>query len=117
MLIAAEVLIAGMALYGLGRGGATFAAGMHHVDFSAAQIAPVAAGATPRVVSDDAPPRVHVGGSRRNAPATRVRIELPGSGRLSIEIFGFSTQAIQVDVPSGSHVEIAGCAGADVFVV
>src|ERR1700729_63458 len=141
MLIAAEVLIAGMALYALGRGGATFAAGMHHVDFSAAQIAPVAAGATPRVVIHDASSRVHVGvssdqsvhvrdltemhggvyssGSYPQLRVTRtadgVRIERPGSGRLSIEIFGFSTQAIQVDVPSGSHVEIAGCAGADVF--
>jgi hypothetical protein len=44
-----------------------------------------------------------------------VRIERPRSGRLSIEIFGFSKQAIQVDVPRDSHIEIADCSGADVF--
>jgi hypothetical protein len=140
MLIAAEVLIAGMALYAVGRGGTTFAAGMHHVDFTAAPIAPVAAGATPRVVIDDASSRVHVGvsndesvhvrdltemhggvyssGSYPQLRVTRtadgIRIERP-STRLSIAIFGFSTQSVQVDVPSGSHIEIAGCAGADVF--
>jgi hypothetical protein len=141
MLIAAEVLIAGMALYAVGRGGATFAAGLHHVDFTAAPIAPVAAGAAPRVVIDDSSSRVHVGVSNDESVHVRdltemhggvyssggypqlrvartadgVRVERPSTGRISIAIFGFSTQAIQVDVPSGSHVEIAGCAGADVF--
>jgi hypothetical protein len=141
MLIAAEVLIAGMAFYAVGRGGASFAAGLHHVDFTAAPIAPLAVGATPHVVIDDSSSRVHVGVSndesvhvrdltemhggvyssgrypqlRVTRTADGVRIERPGTGRLSIEIFGFSTQAVQVDVPSGSHVEIASCSGADVF--
>jgi Putative adhesin len=141
MLIAAEVLIVGMAIYAVGHGGRSFAAGLKHVDFSAAPIAPVAAGAAPRVVIDDAASRVHVDvspdelvhvsdltemhgavystGSYPHLRVTRtsdgVRIERPGSGRLSIEIFGFSKQSIQVDVPRDSHVEIADCAGADVF--
>jgi Putative adhesin len=141
MLIAAEVLVVGMAIYALGHGRASWAAGMHHVDFSAATIAPIAAGSSPRVVIDDAASRVHVGVSpdqsvhvsdltqmrgavfsNRTYPQLRVtrtsdgvRIERPSAGSFSIEVFGFSKQAIQVDVPANSHVEIAGCAGADVF--
>jgi hypothetical protein len=142
MLVAAEVLIAGMAIYAVGHGHASFAAGLKHVDYSAAPIAPVAAGSAPRVVIDDTVSRVHVGvspdelvhvsdltemrgavystGSYPHLSVTRtsdgVRIERPrSSGRLSIEIFGFSKQAIQVDVPRDSHIEIADCAGADVF--
>jgi hypothetical protein len=141
MLIAAEVLIVGMAIYSLGRGGASFAAGMHQVDFTAVPLAPIAAGATPHVVIDDSESRVKVGVSSDELVHVRdltemhggvysvgkypqlrverttdgVRIERPNSGRLSIAIFGFSTQAIQVDVPSGARVEIANCAGADLF--
>lgn len=141
MLIAAEVLIVGMAIYAVGHGGRSFAAGLKHVDFSAAPIAPVAAGAAPRVVIDDVASRVHVGvspdelvhvsdltemhgavysaGSYPHLRVTRtsdgVRIERPRLGRLSFDIFGFSKQAIEVDVPRDSHLEIADCAGADVF--
>jgi hypothetical protein len=140
MLIAAEVLIVGMAIYAVGHGRASWAAGLHHVDFTAAPIAPVAAGSAPRVVIDDAASRVHVGvspdelvhvsdltqmrgavystGSYPHLRVTRtsdgVRVERPGGGRLSIEVFGFSKQAIEVDVPRDSHIEIADCAGADV---
>ena len=45
MLVAAEIVIVGMALFAIGHGRASLAAGMHHVDFSAASIAPLAAGA------------------------------------------------------------------------
>ena len=45
MLLAAEVLIVGMAIYAVGGHGASFAAGMHRSEFTAAQIAPIAAGA------------------------------------------------------------------------
>lgn len=141
MLVAAEVLIVGMALYSVGRGGVSFASGMHHVDFAAVPIAPIAAGATPHVVVDDPESRIKVGVSsdglvhvrdltemhgavysvgsypqlRVARTADGVRIERPGSGRLSIDIFGFSTQAVQVDVPSAARIEIANCSGADVF--
>lgn len=141
MLVAAEILIVGMALYSVGRGGVSFAAGMHHVDFTAVPIAPIAAGATPHVVIDDSSSRIKVGVSNDglvhvrdltemrgavysigNYPQLRVartadgvRIERPGTGRLSIDIFGFSTQAVQVDVPSGARIEIANCSGADLF--
>lgn len=141
MLIAAEVLVVGMTVFVVGRGGASFAAGVHQVDFTAARVAPVAAGATPHVVIDDAQSRVGVAvsndglvhvrdltqmrgavfssGKYPTLSVTRtpdgVRIERPYAGSLSIGIFGFSTQAIQVEVPQGSRVEIARCAGADLF--
>ena len=47
MLIAAEILIVGMAIFALGRGGTSFAAGLHHVAFTPSAIAPVAAGSEP----------------------------------------------------------------------
>jgi len=141
MLVAAEVLIAGMALYAVGHSGTSFAAGMHSVDFQAASIAPVPVGAAPHVVIDDVSSRVHVGVSEDQSVHVRdltemhgaiysnsrypqlrvtrtvdgVRIERPRAGDLSIQIFGFSTQAIQVDVPAGSHLEVVSCSGADVF--
>jgi hypothetical protein len=138
MLIAAEVLIAGMALYVVGHGGTTFAAGMHRVDFTASAIAPIAAGPAPHIVIDDADSRVSVTPSSdeqvhvrdlteiRGAVFTKssyprlqvsrtpdgVRIERSAVGGLSVVIFGYSTQAIEVEVPQGSHVEIARCGGA-----
>ena len=140
MLVAAEILIVGMAIYAVGHGSASFAAGLHQVDFTGAPIAPIAAGATPHVVIDDAESRVgvtlsnddqvHVRDltqihgaifSSRKYPAlsvTRtvdgVRIERPRVSHLSIDIFDFSTQKIQVAVPAGSRLEIAQCGGADV---
>ena len=141
MLVAAEVLIVGMAIYAVGTGGASFASGMHHVDFAAAPIAAVDAGATPRVVIDDRSSRVHVAISnddkvhvrdltemhggvyasgkypqlRVTRTADGVRIERPDTGRLLVQIFGFSTQAIDVEVPRGAHVEVERSSGADVF--
>ncbi len=142
MLVAAEVLVVGMAVFAIGRGGRNVSlAGTHHVDFSAAPVAPIAAGATPHVVIDDAQSRVDVAVSNDQLVHVRdltqirgavfssekypplrvrrttdgVRIERPAAGSLSIDIFGFSTQAIQVEVPQGSRVEIARCAGADLL--
>lgn len=138
MLIAAEVAIVGMAIYTIG--GASFASGMHQVQFSAAPIEPIMAGSRPHVVIDDADSRVEVAASSdglvhvrdltqmqgaifssRPYPrlsATRtldgVRIERPHAERLSIAIFGFSTQRIAVEVPSDARVEIARCSGADI---
>lgn len=140
MLVAAEAVIVGMAIYAVGGRGASLAAGMHRVDFTAASIAPVAAGATPHVVIDDANSRVRVdassdalvhvrdltqihGGVFSNANYPRlavtrtpdgVRIERLRSERSMLYLFGFSRQAIEVDVPQGARVEIAGSAGADV---
>lgn len=140
MLIAAEVLIVGMAVYAVGGGGTTFASGVHHVDFTPVAQAPVAAGDAPHVVIDDAQSRVGVtisndglvhvrdltemrgaifsSGSYPQLRVARtsdgVRIERPGSGHLSIDIFGFSNERIEVEVPSGARLEIARCSGADV---
>jgi len=139
MLLAAEVLIVGMAVYALG-GGARFANGMHHADFSAAPVEPIAAGETPQIAIDDAASRVKVGVSsdglvhvtdltqmrgaifsnstypqlRVTRTADGVQIERSATPDFSVELFGFSTEAIQVDVPSGSHIRIARCSGADV---
>jgi Putative adhesin len=141
MLVAAEVLIAGMAIYSVGHGSRAFGAGMHRIDFTGVAFGPVAAGAAPHVVVDDANSRVHVATSSdgqvhvrdlthvrgaffssANYPQLRVtrtpdgvRIERPRAPDLSIDIFGMSTQAIEVDVPPGSRLEIAQCAGADVY--
>jgi len=140
MLVAAEVLIVGMAIYSLGSGGAAFATGVHQVDFTPRSIEPVAAGATPHVVIDDTASRVRVGASSdqlvhvrdftqirgavfSSAPypqltvartADGLRVERPPTGNLSIHIFGMSDQLIEVDVPTGSRLEIVRCAGADI---
>jgi hypothetical protein len=139
MLVAAEVLIVGMALYAVGGSGATFASGMHHVDFAAATVAPLAVGATPHVVIDDPSSRVAVavsndglvhvrdltqmrGGVFSKAAYPQLRVTRTPDGvsiernaeRLSVVVFGFSRQAIEVEVPSGSRLEIARCGGADV---
>ncbi|HYL27297.1 MAG TPA: DUF4097 family beta strand repeat-containing protein [Candidatus Nitrosotalea sp.] len=138
MLIAAEVLIVGVAIYAVGHGSKSFAAGMHHVQYSAAAIAPVDAGATPRVTIDDSDSRVNVGLSNDGLVHVRdlteirgavyssgpypqlhvartsdgVNIERAHAERFSIMLFGLNTQAIEVDVPAGARLEIARCAGA-----
>jgi hypothetical protein len=138
MLLAAEILIVGMAIFVVG-GRGSFAAGIHGVDFSAASLAPVAAGAEPHIVIDDPNSRIHVGVSNdalvhirdltqihggifsnRSYPQLRVtrtpdgvRIERPEVEQ-SFFLFGFSRQAVEVDAPQGAHIEIARCAGADV---
>lgn len=140
MLVAAEVLVVGMAIYVVGGGGRSFAAGMHRSDFTAAAIAPIAAGAAPHVVIDDPESRVRVevssdqlvhvrdltqihgwllsGGAYPKLAVSRtsdgVRIERPGAASGGISLFAFSTQAIEVDVPQSARLEIARCAGADV---
>jgi hypothetical protein len=140
MLIAAEVLIVGLAVYTVTGGAANFAGGMHHVDFTPVSLSPVEAGESPHVVIDDVRSRVRVAvssdglvhvrdltemhgaifssGKYPQLHVTRtsdgVRIERPSAERLSIGIFGFSTEAIEVSVPPRSYVEIARCAGADV---
>jgi Putative adhesin len=140
MLVAAEVLIVGMAIYAVGGHGRTFAGSMHRSDFTASPIAPVAVGAAPHVVIDDPESRVHVdtssdqlvhvrdltqihgwlfsGGRYPQLVVSRtsdgVRIERLRTSGGSIDIFGFSTQAIDIDVPQAAQLEIARCSGADV---
>jgi hypothetical protein len=140
MLIAAEVLVVGMAIYAVGRGSTSFAAGMHQVDFSASPIAPLAAGGSPHVVIDDPLSRVvvtpssdqlvHVtdltqihgaffsGRQYPHLEVTRtpdgVRIVRPQTDHLSFNLFGFSIQRIAVEVPENARLEIAQCSGADV---
>src|SRR5215469_12171090 len=63
MLLAAEIAIVGMAIYVIGGRGTSFAAGLRSADFSAAPIAPLAAGTAPHVVVDDPHSRVIVGTS------------------------------------------------------
>jgi hypothetical protein len=139
MLLAAEIGIVGMAIYVVG-GRPSFASGTHQVDFTSEPIAPVAAGSAPHVVIDDADSRVRVGPSSdgfvhvrdltqfrgaffSSEPYPRltvtrtpdgVRIVRPHAERLSVGIFGFSVQRIEIDAPQGSRVEISRCAGADV---
>ena len=141
MLVAAEILIVGMALYTLRGSAPAFGASVHGIDFTAAATAPIAAGATPHVVIDDRESRVRVGVSSDNLVHVRdltqfrgaifsssskypqlrvtrtgdgVLIERPQAGSVSMDIFGYSTQTIEVDVPSGSRLEIARCSGAEV---
>jgi hypothetical protein len=143
MLLAAEVLIVGMAIYVVGGGGATFAAGMHRSEFTAVPIAPVAAGDAPHIVIDDPDSRVHVDLSSdrlvhvndltqmhgwmfssgkyprlvvsRTSDGVRIeRPHAPGDDVVGFGLFGFSTQAIEVDVPQAAQLEIERCSGADV---
>jgi Putative adhesin len=140
LLIAAEILIVGMAIYTVSGSGATFASGMHHVAFSAVPIEPIDAGGTPNVVIDDHASKVNVGlsgdgrvhvrdltqmhgaiyssGPYPQLSVTRtgdgVHIERPGTPRLSIALFGYDNEEIEVEVPSGSHVQIAHCSGAEI---
>jgi hypothetical protein len=140
LLVAAELWVVGMAIWAMGGRGPTFASGMHHADFTPAAVSPIAAGAAPHVVVDDVRSRVNVaassdqlvhvrdltrlGGmifSSRPYPQLRVertpdgvRIERPSVENLGIDLFGYSTQSIEVLVPSGSQVDVQRCAGANV---
>jgi len=140
MLVAVEILIAGIAIYVIGGNGGWH--GMHRVAFAAAPIAPLEAGNSPRIAVDDPDSRVEVELSTdglvhvRDATSTRgfvygsekiaqlhvvrtadgVSISRPHTDGWSGMhlVFGESTQKIYVDVPSGAHLEIARCSGADV---
>lgn len=142
MLIAAELLIVGIAIYTVGPAGwSRDWPGERPVDFSASAISPIDAGTAPHVVIDDADSRVvltpsgdalvHVrdltqahgllfGTPIRQLSVKQVsdgvRIERPASpgGGLHIGVIGFVRERIAVAVPPGSRVEIAHCSGADV---
>lgn len=137
MLVAAEVLIVGIAIYVVGGAGWH---GLHRLDFTAVPIAPVAAGDAPHVVVDDPDSRVEVavsadglvhaqdltqvqGAGFSTGPighltmtrtADGVHIARPGSSGVHLGIFGFSRERIEIAIPSGSHLDVARCSGADV---
>ncbi len=137
MLIAVEVLIVGMAVYAVHG-----AHSMHSADFVARSIAPVAAGTAPRIAVDDVDSRVVVAESSdglvhvkdlTNAGGTffgdrlaiqqldvkrtadGVSISRPGSKDSGLHFqLGWFERRVEIDVPAGSHVDIARCAGAEI---
>jgi hypothetical protein len=138
LLIAAEVVIAGMMIFVLHGNHRIFAAGYHGTAFAAAPVTPLAAGSSPHIYISDRESGVTIATSHDglvhvidqsnvhgafwnsgNIPqlhVTRssdgVRIERPDSTNDSI--FGFMNRHIEVDVPSGASIEVAQCSGADV---
>lgn len=135
LLIAAELVIVGIALYairGMGR--------VHAADFAARTIAPLDAGAAPQIDIDDPDSRVDVSvssdglvhvkdltdlhGAFFGGPSSvgqldvartpaGVAIRRPHTGGLSLS-FGSIERRIEVDVPSGSRLHVTRCSGARV---
>jgi DUF4097 and DUF4098 domain-containing protein YvlB len=144
MLVAVEILIAGLVVWSIGGAGHLSAAGLpgHQVDFTAKAIAPIDAGATPHVVISDPSSGVRVGVSADGrvhvrdltnthgtffshdetipqVAATRtadgVAIERPSyDSDWTIFSFGSSERRIQVDVPAGTHLDIQKSNSAEV---
>lgn len=139
-LVAIEVAIVGLALYSIGMSHPAFGIGsMQRYDFAAKPIAPIAAGTTPRVTIDDPQSGVAVKlstdglvhvvdmtslhGTRwptsSTVPALTVSRTADGVSVYrpphdTFMLFGDSYEHIEVDVPSGSHVDITHCEGADI---
>ncbi|HKU80997.1 MAG TPA: hypothetical protein VJP76_02420, partial [Candidatus Tumulicola sp.] len=139
MLVAAEIVIAGIALYALRSG---HAATVRSMDFAAAPIAPIEAGSAPVVAVDDPDSRIVVGTSadgrvhvsdqtsargwffndRVSVPklevtrtAGGVSIVRPGGRGTTVHFFiGDFTQRVEIDVPPAARLQIARCSGADV---
>jgi DUF4097 and DUF4098 domain-containing protein YvlB len=140
MLVAVEVLIAGLAIWCIG-GGHTmaFAAGMHRNGFAANPIAPIAAGDTPRIEVSDPESRVIVDASHdglvhvkdlTNANGSifssgtipQLRVNRTAAG-VSIERESYDLdflawvtipQRIEIDVPAASTLDIAKSSGAEI---
>lgn len=139
MLVAAEIVIVGIALFVLGSGHAGSA---RSLDFAAAPIAPIAAGNAPVVAVDDPDSRVIVGTSADgrvhvrdltnahgwffNGRATVPKLEVtrtadgvsivrPAARGANLHFFvGDFTRRVEVDVPPAARLQIARCSGADV---
>jgi len=137
MLIAAEIVIVGVAIYAV-RG----AHSVHSADFVARPIAPIDAGTSPRIAVDDAESRIEVAvssdqlvhvkdltstggaffGDRVTVAqldvkrvADGVSISRPKSDGFGMHFqMGWFERRVEIDVPAGSHVEIARCAGAEI---
>ncbi|HEY1654761.1 MAG TPA: DUF4097 family beta strand repeat-containing protein [Candidatus Tumulicola sp.] len=139
MLIAAEIVIVGIALFAL-HGGRRLHA-MHEAAFTAKPIAAIAAGNAPRISADDPQSRIVVGTSSdglvhvKDLTSDRgvlfsdradvhqlevkrtldgVAISRPDSPGFGFALFGSIERRVEIDAPAGSHVDIARCAGADV---
>jgi hypothetical protein len=133
MLVAVELLIAGIGLYAL-RGGHAFSA-QRGGGWTAGPIAAIAAGSAPQIEVDDPDTHVDVVTSRDGlvhvVDRTRAGFMWGGSiaplhvsrtaDGVSIQRssapahhfqFGFSDQNIEIDVPAGAHLKIARCSGA-----
>ena len=135
MLVAVEIAIVGIALYTVRN-----VASVHAAGFVAKTIAPLDAGSAPLVAIDDADSRVDVApssdglvhvkdftdvhgsffGSHSSIAQIAVKrttdgvsISRPSSGSVNVA-FWWSQRRIEVDVPSGSRLEIARCSGAHV---
>ena len=135
MLVAVEIAIVGIALYTVRN-----VASVHAAGFVAKTIAPLDAGSAPLVAIDDADSRVDVApssdglvhvkdftdvhgsffGSHSSIAQLAVKrttdgvsISRPSSGSVNVA-FWWSERRIEVDVPSGSRLEIARCSGAHV---
>ncbi len=142
MLLAVELLIAGMVLYTLRGSGFQMSVasgfGFHHIAFAPKSIAPIAAGSGPNVRIDDVDSHVIVGtstdglvhvedqtggrgviwgnGEIEQLQVSRtpdgVRIYRPSMHGLSIT--GSWTQRIDVRIPPGAHLQIVRSEGDDV---
>lgn len=139
LLLAVEVVIAGIALYTLRGSAFSSSGGFHHIDYAAAPIAPVAAGLAPNVTIDDIDSGVTVtasndglihvtdrteahgflwgGGEFPRPVVTRtldgVRIVRAGGHSYGVA-FGMSRQHVDVAVPQGTHLTILRSSGANV---
>jgi Toastrack DUF4097 len=140
LLIAVEALIVGLGFYTLkGIPGMASAGGFHHVDFTAAPIAPVAAGLSPAVTIDDVDSGVTVSpsndglvhvtdrteahgfvwnvGNFHSPVVTRtldgVKIVRAGGHSFGVAM-GWSRQHIDVEVPPASRVTILRSSGAHI---
>ena len=142
LLIAAEVVIAGFALYALrGTTGIVSASGgFHHVDYSApGTIASIAAGLSPAITIDDVDSGVTVtpsndglvhvtdrteahgfilgGGDIPRPVVTRtidgVRITRAGGHSFGVAM-GWSRQHMDIEVPAASRITIVHCSGAHI---
>jgi hypothetical protein len=137
MLIAVEIAIVGVAIYAV-----RSAHSLHNVDFVAKTIAPIDAGASPVIAVADADSHVVVAvstdglvhvkdltssrgaffGDRLNVPQLEVKrtadgvsIMRPESNDSSLHFqFGWFERRVEVDVPAGSRIDIARCAGAEI---
>ena len=98
MLVAAEIVIVGIALYAIGGGrvggfhGPVFAAGGHRADFAARAVAPIEAGQSPRIAVDDPESRIVIATS--NDGLVHVKDLTSSSGA----IFGDHVSVPQLDV-------------------
>jgi DUF4097 and DUF4098 domain-containing protein YvlB len=143
VLAAAEIFVAGAILWALGGGSfAVRAAGLPHAySWQAGKaFSPIDAGNSPHVVVNDPESRfvieastdgkVHVvddtrmsglflGGNRPmplevSKTGDGVSIVRPeSSGGMHVQIFGFSQQRVELQVPQGAYVDVQRCGGAD----